>query len=132
MMKIKILLILIDLVLGQILQNRPNVQHCGDLKLMTLLEPARNYTTGLISVPGSGNSWVMHLIQLATGIFIGSVYLGKDAHFPYYEINNSSMIAIKDHLLRGRPYKKNILVVRDPLETAFSPSNWLKKGIKII
>lgn len=127
---ITLCIILIQAVYAQKLQIRANRQNCQDLQLMSFWNPPRNYTTGLISIPGSGNSWVMHLVQMATGIFIGSVYLGKDAHFPYYEVDNSSMIAIKDHLFHGNPYKKNVLVVRDPLETAISPSNALIDGKK--
>ena len=31
---------------------------------------------GIISFPGSGNTWIRHLIEQATGIYTGSVYHG--------------------------------------------------------
>ena len=31
-------------------------------------------TTGLVSFPGSGNTWIRYLIEGATGIFTGSFY----------------------------------------------------------
>ena len=30
--------------------------------------------TGLVSFPGSGNTWIRYLIESVTGIFTGSVY----------------------------------------------------------
>ena len=36
--------------------------------------------TALMSFPGSGNTWLRHLIETATGFYTGSVYNDKDLH----------------------------------------------------
>ena len=58
--------------------------------------------TALASKPGSGNTWVRHLIQLATGIQTGSIYhelrLQRNG-FPGEGISNGSVVAIKSHHL---------------------------------
>jgi len=33
---------------------------------------------GLASYPGSGNTWLRHLIQMATGVYTGSAYMDID------------------------------------------------------
>lgn len=33
---------------------------------------------GLVSYPGSGNTWARHLIQLASGVYTGSFYFDMD------------------------------------------------------
>jgi hypothetical protein len=59
--------------------------------------------TGLTSVPGSGNTWVRHLLQLATGIYTGSVYNDnslKDNGFPGEGVTTGPALVIKDHDLQ--------------------------------
>ena len=59
--------------------------------------------TALASKPGSGNTWVRHLLQLATGIQTGSIFNEqrlKRNGFPGEGIVNGSVIAIKTHNLR--------------------------------
>ena len=59
--------------------------------------------TALASKPGSGNTWVRHLLQLATGIQTGSIFNEqrlKRNGFPGEGITNGSVIAIKTHNLR--------------------------------
>ena len=54
----------------------------------------------LASPPGSGNTWVRHLIQIATGLQTGSTFLDeelRDNGFPGEGISNSSMVVIKIH-----------------------------------
>lgn len=116
------------------LQVREDVNDCANYEKLQFLNPPRNYKTGLVSMPGSGNTWLLHLIQIATGIFAGSVYhnywLDK---FQHYEVNNGSVIVIKDHFLEfgfhHNLYDKNILLVRDPLEASTSPSKCLASKI---
>ena len=45
---------------------------------MTFLSPSisRNLTA-LISFPGSGNTWVRHLLEEVTGVYTGSIYCDK-------------------------------------------------------
>ena len=54
----------------------------------------------MASPPGSGNTWVRHLIQLATGIQTGSTYFDKElkvSGFPGEGISNGSVIVVKVH-----------------------------------
>ena len=56
---------------------------------------------GLLSYPASGNTWLRHLIQKATGIITGSFYFSKLLYkngFPGENIYNGSVIVIKSHL----------------------------------
>ena len=59
--------------------------------------------TGLLSIPGSGNTWLRYLIQRATGFVTGSLY--SDDHlynngFPGEIINDGSAIVVKSHLFQ--------------------------------
>ena len=54
----------------------------------------------LASPPGSGNTWVRHLIQLVTGLQTGSTYLDDELKangFPGEGISNGSVIVVKVH-----------------------------------
>lgn len=54
----------------------------------------------LASPPGSGNTWVRHLIQLATGYLTGSSYVDDEllnTGFPGEGIANGSVVVIKIH-----------------------------------
>jgi hypothetical protein len=33
--------------------------------------------TALVSFPGSGNTWVRYLLETASGVFTGSVYIDR-------------------------------------------------------
>ena len=46
---------------------------CGGDHLR-FLDPPRKFLTGLLSMPGSGNTYLRYLIQMATGVLTGSVY----------------------------------------------------------
>ena len=57
--------------------------------------------TGLLSYPGSGNTWLRYLIQRATGYVTGSVYFSKVLYqngFPGEKLDNGSAIVVKSHL----------------------------------
>ena len=60
--------------------------------------------TGLLSIPGSGNTWLRYLIQSATGLITGSVY-GDDSlyknGFPGEIINDGTAIVVKSHLFQN-------------------------------
>jgi len=36
--------------------------------------------TALVSYPGSGNTWLRHLIEMASGVFTGSVYFDENLY----------------------------------------------------
>ena len=76
----------------------------------------------LVSYPGSGNTWIRHMLQQATGIYTGSVYgddlirrsgfLGEPKKF-----RNRKTFIIKDHMLSRDAmsgYDSAILLVRNP------------------
>ena len=120
------------------LEIRENIEDCANIELLKFLKPRKerngncetqNILTGIVSKPGSGVTWVRHLIQMSTGIHSGSVYKmkPKPKNFPFEGVKNSSVIGIKDHFMKKvtKKYDRVILVVRDPLEQAFSPSNAL-------
>ncbi|XP_050406983.2 WSCD family member AAEL009094 [Patella vulgata] len=85
--------------------------------------------TALASFPGSGNSWLRHRLQQATGIYTGSVddekfmidngYLGEG-------ITGGSVLVVKTHHRyddqRGIDghYKKAILLLRNPYDAILS------------
>ena len=131
------------------LHIRENAEECANISLYRFLNQSTNcwrgkcqrdnyLRTGIVSMPGSGNSWVRHLIQMATGIHTGSVYevniKQRPKVFQFEGIQNSSVIGIKDHLLKNRTkkYDRIVVIVRDPLETAFSPSNFIKKDVHFL
>ena len=56
---------------------------------------------GLLSFPGSGNTWIRHLIQIATGHLTGSFHFSELLYnngFPGENLKNGSAIVIKSHL----------------------------------
>jgi hypothetical protein len=81
--------------------NSDNLK-CQWQKLKLLNPPGPK--TGLCSIPGSGNTWTRHLLQLATGIQTGNInispILDRD-RFPGEGIQNGSVLCIKSHTLKG-------------------------------
>ena len=54
----------------------------------------------LASLPGSGNTWVRHLIQLATGFMTGSEFADqelKQSGFPGEGVKDKRVVAVKVH-----------------------------------
>ena len=87
--------------------------------------------TGLWSFPGSGNTWMRHLIQLSTGYVTGSEYLENSmGGFPGEHITNGSAIVVKSHLLRenANMYDRAILIIRNPLDSFIAESNRMLTG----
>ena len=57
--------------------------------------------TGLLSYPGSGNTWLRYLIQKSVGYVTGSVYFSEMLYkngFPGEKLDNGSAIVVKSHL----------------------------------
>ena len=79
--------------------SKSNALKCRDNSLETIFVhlPWIDYK----SLPsGSGNTWVRHLIQLATGYQTGSSYIDeelKNNGFPGEGIANGSVVAVKVH-----------------------------------
>ena len=55
------------------LKMRQNAKSCENVELLEYLNPP-GPLTALASIPGSGCTWIRHLIQMATGIHTGTVY----------------------------------------------------------
>ncbi|KAK3085150.1 hypothetical protein FSP39_025116 [Pinctada imbricata] len=85
--------------------------------------------TALVSFPGSGNTWIRHIVQQATGILTGSVYNDKSLlqnGFPGEGISNGSVILIKTHkwgeMERSR-YRRAVLILRNPYDALLAEFN---------
>lgn len=85
--------------------------------------------TALVSFPGSGNTWIRHILQQATGINTGSVYrdyILKILGFPGEGVQNSSVLVIKTHewgVNERKKYKRAILVLRNPKDSLLAEFN---------
>jgi len=68
----------------------------SQLSLLPADEPKRLL---FVSYPGSGNTWVRHLIEMGTGVFTGSVYNDSTLlpDFGGENISDSRVLVIKDH-----------------------------------
>lgn len=92
----------------------------------------------LISFHGSGNTWVRHLVEQATGIFTGSIYCDSSLKmvFPGESVVSGNVAVIKTHqsdtvelpddikLFTGKTtYDKAILIVRNPYDALISEAN---------
>ncbi|XP_045165965.2 uncharacterized protein LOC123529629 [Mercenaria mercenaria] len=89
--------------------------------------------TGLVSFPGSGNTWTRHLIQQMTGLGTSSVYCDEGLRtrgFPYEcHRDRAKTLVVKTH--EGRHFnlfKKIVLLVRNPYDALLSYANFAKAG----
>lgn len=94
---------------------------CG---LVCLDPPKTHPVMALVSYPGSGNTWLRHLIELTTGVFTGSVYSDKVLHKGGFlgELQNhteGTTLLVKTHKLKTIPKIKGngaILLIRNPFK----------------
>nr|XP_053642331.1 uncharacterized protein LOC128695628 [Cherax quadricarinatus] len=104
--------------------------------------------TALASFPGSGNTWLRYLIQSATGLFTGSVYIDRElAAKGFYGENEipecGCTIVVKTHgyCLGGLPedreqrvkdmdkfFGRGLLLLRNPYDTLIAYRNYLSAG----
>ncbi|XP_045170247.2 WSCD family member AGAP003962-like [Mercenaria mercenaria] len=89
--------------------------------------------TGLVSFPGSGNTWTRHLIQQMTGIGTSSMYCDEELRargFPYEcHHNRARTVVVKTHEARHFNLFKNIvLLLRNPYDALLSCVNFAKVG----
>ncbi|WAR00788.1 WSCD-like protein [Mya arenaria] len=89
--------------------------------------------TALVSFPGSGNTWVRHLLQQLTGIGTGSVYCDPMLHasgFPFECARQfERTIAVKTHDLEHKvQFERAVLVIRNPYDTLLSYFNLRLSG----
>lgn len=98
-------------------KNNRIIQWCGELRFIDppLVEPV-----ALASFPGSGNTWLRYLLQQATGLVTGSVYMDYGLlknGFPGESVTNGSVLVVKTHEWGPRArglFKRAILLVRNP------------------
>ena len=88
------------------LKLRDNINDCSNISLYKFLDPPNKGLTGLVSMPGSGNHWVLNLLRMATGIHTANIYTDPDPYFPYNVILNGSVLLIKDHMLDIEKFPK--------------------------
>ncbi|CAH1230722.1 WSCD2 [Branchiostoma lanceolatum] len=87
--------------------------------------------TALVSFPGSGNTWVRHLIEKATGIYTGSFYNDGDLFNKGFigEKENwlkRNTVAVKSHRFDRAHIEKfdsAILIIRNPYNAIVSEHN---------
>lgn len=114
--------------------NALSDQQCNKRKFLDLPSPV----VALVSFHGSGNTWVRHLMEQATGVFTGSIYCdpGLKVAFPGESVVSGNVIVTKTHRsdsmeLPGdiatytgkRIYDKAILLVRNPYDALVSEAN---------
>lgn len=117
-----------------------NFSDCSDIHFRTLAQPELPRTI-LTSFPGSGNTWLRHLIHMATGYYTGSVYHDgklRDQGFKgeVLEWNDTRTVGIKMHTIGvakkmalddGRRLKeafpRALLIVRSPYRVLLSEFN---------
>ena len=114
--------------------NTLSRKQCNKRKFLDQTSPI----VALVSFHGSGNTWVRHLIEQATGVFTGSIYCdpGLKVAFPGESVVSGNVIVTKTHrcdsvelpddiqMFTGkRIYDKAILLVRNPYDALISEAN---------
>lgn len=92
----------------------------------------------LASFHGSGNTWVRHLLEQASGVFTGSIYCDRSLKlvFPGEQVVGPNVLVVKTHqcdstelpldvqqALGQRHYNKAIVLVRNPFDALVSEAN---------
>ncbi|XP_065906171.1 WSCD family member CG9164-like isoform X2 [Dysidea avara] len=100
-------------------------KHYQTCKQMSFQEHGQ--VVGLVSFPGSGNSWVRQLLE-TTGVYTGSVYCDHayiEAGMIGEGVRSGNVIAVKTHSCVNDQfgYSKRIYVVRNPFNAMFANFN---------
>ena len=106
------------------------IKHFQTCKQMSFKK--QNDVVGLVSFPGSGNSWVRQLLETSTGVYTGSIYDDKSyvtAGMIGEGINSSKcVIAVKSHNCNNlQMFSKMIYIVRNPFDAILAEFTRLKK-----
>ncbi|KAI5726149.1 hypothetical protein M8J77_024499 [Diaphorina citri] len=104
-----------------------HIQWCRPLHYIE--RPEGRPIIGLVSFPGSGNTWLRYLLQQATGVYTGSVYMDYGLFkngFPGEMITNESVSVVKTH--EWGPYTRNkfgraVLLIRSPGDSIVAEFN---------
>ncbi|KAK3097608.1 hypothetical protein FSP39_011358 [Pinctada imbricata] len=90
--------------------------------------------TALASFPGSGNTWLRHLLQQATGLYTGSIYCDdtlQNAGLGECLTNLTDRVLVeKVHEPNYRGYDRVVLLVRNPFDAIRSFFNYKFAGHK--
>ena len=82
---------------------------------------------GLLSYPGSGNSWVRQLLETSTGVYTGSVFCDYEyikAGMIGEGVRSGNVIAVKTHFCKDvSKFSKVIYIVRNPFDAVFADFN---------
>ncbi|XP_077862371.1 sialate:O-sulfotransferase 1-like [Saccoglossus kowalevskii] len=87
----------------------------------------------LVSAPGSGNTWIRHLLQQATGYYTGSIFTDEALYKAgflgeYEDWDSGSTLVVKTHT-RGlgqiKKYPAGILIIRNLYDSTISERNLL-------
>ncbi|XP_068166162.1 sialate:O-sulfotransferase 2-like [Antennarius striatus] len=100
------------------------------------LPPQENKLVALTSFPGSGNTWVRHLIELTTGFYTGSAYFDKTLYSQGFkgegeDWRKGTTICIKTHSKEKESideFDSTILLIRNPYKAIISEFNRLHGG----
>ncbi|KAL4237959.1 hypothetical protein ACF0H5_002669 [Mactra antiquata] len=91
--------------------------------------------TGLVSFPGSGNTWSRHLIQQISGLGTSSCYCDEDLHnsgFPFEcHTDKSKTLVVKAHGIECYEtyrFQKVVLLIRNPYDALLSYANFAEGG----
>ena len=95
----KFLLVLTFAITIESLKLRKYPEQCANLTLLEALDPP-GPITALASMPGSGNTWMRHLLQLATGHYTGSEYEENEKRLPGGFLRNGSAVVVKNHFFQ--------------------------------
>ncbi|XP_039267940.2 sialate:O-sulfotransferase 2-like [Styela clava] len=100
-------------------------EHCDPLRFLL---PRQNKPILLASYYGSGNTWIRHLIEVATGIYTGSVY--NDIYIyeggmlgEYLPDFAGRTIVVKDHLFKLKippHHTMAVLLIRNPYDATLA------------
>lgn len=107
--------------------------HCPTREIKLSLKPLP--LTGLISFPGSGNTWTRYLIERLTGIATGSVYCAERVKKSFIGecSKGRDVIVIKTHNVvadEDVPFEKAVLLIRNPHRSLLSIFNLAFTGNK--
>ncbi|XP_077966625.1 sialate:O-sulfotransferase 2-like [Styela clava] len=105
----------------EVYRTTVNDEHCEPKRFLL---PKQNKPILLASYPGSGNTWIRYLIEIATGIYTGSVYNDADLYEggmlgQFLPAFSGRIVVVKDHLLELKispNYKMAILLIRNPYD----------------
>lgn len=127
---------------AKMLQDKSREETCFKQRSF---QPGNNPIVALASFQGSGNTWLRHLLEQATGINTGSIYCDATlkAAFPGEYIVSGNVLAVKTHhpdttalpvevrgVLKQERFDKAVVIVRDPYNALVSEANrrWNWKG----